>query len=60
MKRAVIYFGDSYCNLKADRITICDNVLCIYDGDTLVGVFRETEFKCAYLTETAKNTEGKG
>lgn len=50
--RAVIRFADqSFCNIRGDRMEISDNMLLVYCGKSLVGVFEMTCILSAYLSK---------
>ena len=49
-KRATVKYTDGVSVLDADKLDIQGERLLVYNADALIGVFREEDVQCAYLT----------
>ena len=50
IKRATIKYTDGTSVIDADKLDIQSERLLVYNADALVGVFRDADVQCAYLS----------
>ncbi len=51
MKRCIVEKDKGYVNIPADRLEREDDVVFVYDGDKLTGMFSLGSITCIYLSE---------
>lgn len=51
MKRVIVKTEAGMHILIADTMTLHGDMLYIYNGDVLIGMFREVDVRAAYMTE---------